>query len=62
MKAVDEWIVGGVVVNVGDEGREIGVVVYVEDGDGVVQWVGEDVVLTRVHDGVPPYCGVSTNG
>ena len=40
----------------------MGVVVYVEDGDGVVWRAGEDVVLTCAHNGVSLYCGVSTNG
>ena len=57
-----KWVVLGVGFVVSNEGCEVGVVVYVEESDGVVYWVGEDVVLTRVRDGVPPYCGVSTNG
>jgi len=40
----------------------MGVVVYVEDSDENLEKVREDVVLTRVHDGVSPYYGVSTNG
>ncbi len=35
-RSVAEMVVVGVGVVVGDEGREMGVVVYVEDGDGVV--------------------------
>ncbi len=34
----------------------------VEDGDGVLEWVGKDVVPTGVFDGVLPYRGVPTNG
>ena len=32
-----EWVVVGVCVVVGNEGRKVGDVVYVEDGDGVVK-------------------------
>ena len=31
-----EWVEVGVGIVVGNEGREVGFVVYVEDGDGVV--------------------------
>ena len=31
-----EWVVVGVGVVVGNEGRNVGVVVYIEDGDGFV--------------------------
>ena len=35
-RSVVELVVAGVGVAFGTEGREMGVVVYVEDGDGVV--------------------------
>ncbi len=38
------------------------IAVYVEDSDGVVQRVWEDVVLACVPYGVSPYCGVYAYG
>ena len=40
----------------------MGVMVYVEDSDGVVYGVGEDMSLARVHDGVALNCGVYADG
>ncbi len=40
----------------------MGSMVYVEDSDGVVSGVGEDVSLARVHDGVTPNSGVFADG
>jgi hypothetical protein len=34
--------------------------VYIEDGDNVVSWVGEDVILTCVPYGMLPYGAIIT--
>ena len=61
------WLeVKGVVVVVGvvvrNQSGEVGVLVYVEYGDWVEKWVGYDLVLACVSDGVLPYCAVHEYG
>ena len=61
------WLeVEGVVVMIGaivsDEGSEVGVVVYVEDGDRVKEGVREFLVLACIPNGVLPHCVVHADG
>ena len=61
------WVVGKTVIVVvrgvvGYEDGEVGIVVDVEYGGGVVEWVREDVVLVRIPDGVLPNTTIVTYG
>jgi hypothetical protein len=46
----------------GYEGGEMGVVVNIEDGRVIVEWVGKDVSVACIPYGVPPGGAISCDG